>query len=112
MHAKRKEKEKEEKRRKGKEKTKKRRREEEKKVVNICPNNMELILMGYLMYRTIKNEEEVEVKEEEEEEVFSIIRLVLWNKDTIQPQYSFPYNTSQIYNTASLYPTHPFMVNI
>jgi CRISPR/Cas system-associated exonuclease Cas4 (RecB family) len=31
---------------------------------------MGLIMMGYLMYRTIKSEEEVEVKEEEEEEVF------------------------------------------
>ena len=74
---------------------------------------MELILMGFLLYRTIKNEEEVEVEEEEEVEVvFSIIRLILWNTDTIQPQYSFPYNTSEIYITASLYPTHPFTVNI
>ena len=46
---------------------------------------MELILMDFLMYRTIKNEEEVEVEEEEEEEVFSIIRLIFWNKDIIQP---------------------------
>ena len=44
---------------------------------------MELIMMGFLMYRTIQKEEEVEVKEEEEEEIFSIIRLILWNKDTI-----------------------------
>jgi hypothetical protein len=50
---------------------------------------MELILMGFLMHRTIKNEEEAEVKEEEEEEVFSIARQIFWNKDTIQPQYSF-----------------------
>ena len=32
--------------------------------------------------------------DQEEEEIFSIIRLIFWNKDTIQPQYSFPYNTS------------------
>ena len=50
--------------------------------------------MRFLMYRTIENEEEVEVKEEEEEEVFSIIRLIFRSKDTIHPQYSFPYNPS------------------
>ena len=72
--------------------------EEEKKTLDLQKLASFQKLKSLFKNRAGASEYEIEIKPrgvvQEEVEVFSIIRLIFRSKDTIQPQYSFPYNPS------------------